>query len=186
MEEILKAAAFAAAAHIHQRRKGLDEPYINHPIRVARHAQVCGLSPEAMVAALLHDVVEDTPVTLEAIQAEFPARIAELVQLLTKWWPDDADPELKRREKPKFYGALLQDQEAIEVKLLDRADNLDDMVRMVPRARAWAERYLKKTESELAPVLEASKNPRVQETYRRSLTTLKRALSEAASRGGRA
>src|SRR4051812_27242707 len=124
---VMKAAAFAANAHAPQRRKTGDQPYINHLIRVARTAADAGLSQEAIAAALLHDTVEDTPVTLEGLSREFPDRVVHLVKLLTQWWPDDASREVKQREIPKYHKAILTDQEAIEIKLLDRADNLLDM-----------------------------------------------------------
>jgi GTP pyrophosphokinase len=114
-ELIMRAAAYAAEAHVKQKRKQGDSPYINHPLRVGHQAVQAGLSAEAVAAALLHDVVEDTPRTLADIQRAFPARVAALVDLMTQWWPDDAPQELKRTEKPKYYGAILKDPEAIAI-----------------------------------------------------------------------
>lgn len=158
MELVLKAASFAAEAHATQYRKGMEVPYINHPLRVALSAERCGLSREAIAAAMLHDVVEDTEVGLEAIAAEFPPRVVDLVRRLTKWWPDEAPKEMKQRELPRYYAGILEDQEAVELKLLDRADNLEDMRRMVPRTRKWSERYLRKTDEQFPPIEQASKN----------------------------
>lgn len=183
---VLKAATVAADAHANQRRKGNGEPYINHPVRVAHHAERCGLSPTAIAAALLHDVVEDTPVTLTDLRREFPGEVVRMVELLTKWWADDAPVEVKAVEKPKYYSALLQAKgEAIEVKLLDRADNLVDMARMLPKARGWAERYLKKTQREFEPVLAVSQNEQVREIYRRSVERLKADLARPPSEAKR-
>ncbi len=177
---VLKAATVAADAHARQRRKGNDEPYINHPLRVAHHAERCGLSPPAIAAALLHDVVEDTPVTFEDLRREFPAEVVHMVHLLTKWWADDAPAEVKAVEKPKYYGTLLSEKgEAIDVKLLDRADNLVDMARMLPRSRGWAERYLRKTLKEFEPVVAVCQNERVLEIYRAAVTRLQKALGGA-------
>lgn len=174
---VLKAAAVAADAHASQRRKGNGEPYINHPLRVAHHAERCGLSAVAIAAALLHDVVEDTPVTFEDLRRAFPEPVVHMVDLLTKWWPDDAPAEVKAAEKPRYYGTLLAERgEAIDVKLLDRADNLLDMAAMLPKARGWAERYLKKTRREFEPVLAASQNAQVQDIYLRSVERLEAAL----------
>ncbi|MNL35737.1 GTP pyrophosphokinase rsh [compost metagenome] len=175
---MLKAAVFAAEAHVGQRRKGLDEPYINHPLRVAAAVEACGLPPEAVAAALLHDVVEDTPVSQERIAAEFPARVAHLVHLMTKWWPDDAPAEVKREGNPKYYGALREDPEALVVKLLDRADNLRDMRRMLPHARDWAARYLKKTEIEFAPLVGLTANDQARRRFEEAVFALRQALGK--------
>lgn len=179
---VLKAATIAADAHANQRRKGNGEPYINHPLRVAHQAEQCGLSPVAIAAALLHDVVEDTPLTLEDLRREFPEKVVRMVNLLTKWWADDAPAEIKAVEKPKYYGTLLSEKgEAIEVKLLDRADNLVDMALMLPRSRGWAERYLKKTLKEFEPVLAVSENPRALSIYRAAVARLQKALASTPS-----
>lgn len=180
MELVLKAAAFAGEAHGTQTRKGSSDPYIIHPLRVAHAASVAGLPPEAIAASLLHDVVEDTSVTLDDLRERFPERVVHLVNLLTKWWPDDAHMNIKASEKPKYYGAILADPDAMAVKLLDRADNLQDMVRMLPRMRGWAERYLKKTEREIRPILEACPNARARSEYARAIADLHRALGTGA------
>lgn len=80
-----RAHAFATDAHgdIDQRRKYTGEPYIVHPIAVAELVRSVPHTPEMIAAALLHDVVEDTPVTIEGIETEFGARVAELVGWLT-------------------------------------------------------------------------------------------------------
>lgn len=174
---IFKAASFAAEAHAFQKRKVIGEPYVNHPIRVAREAWKVDLPIEAVVAAFLHDTVEDTPVRLEELSEIFPTRVVDLVRLMTKWWPDDAEPEVKEREKPRYYGAILQDQDAIHLKLLDRADNLADMARMLPKARDWAERYLMKTEKEFGPLLQAARNPVVRQVFEDALKALRGALA---------
>jgi GTP pyrophosphokinase len=173
---ILKAAAVAAEAHAEQKRKVSGDPYINHLIRVAFDASTAGLSDEAIAAAFLHDVVEDTHVSFDELSLQFAPRVVTLVRLLTKWWPDDADKELKRSEKPKYYGAILNDQEAIELKLLDRADNLRDMANMLPKAKKWAERYFEKTEDELTPLQQLSTNKKAQEIYTRALNQLRKKL----------
>jgi GTP pyrophosphokinase len=82
--QILKAYKLAVQAQSQQRRKS-GEPYVLHPIEVAR---ICvteiGLGPTAIICALLHDVVEDTEVTLEEIQKDFGDKIATIVDGLTK------------------------------------------------------------------------------------------------------
>ena len=83
-KNIRMAYELAVEAHSTQRRKS-GEPYILHPIAVARIcAEEIGLGPTAIVAALLHDVVEDTDVTLPDLHKQFGTRIAKMVDGLTK------------------------------------------------------------------------------------------------------
>lgn len=155
---VARAAAYAAEAHVKQKRKAGDEPYINHPLRVAQAAAEVGLDAEAIAAALLHDVVEDTDRSIEDVAAHFPPRVVDLVRRLTKWWPDDAPAEVKRDGNPVYYGAIREVEDAVAVKLLDRADNLMSMVRMLPRARNWAVKYHRKSLDEVAPLAGACAN----------------------------
>lgn len=177
LELVTRAAAFAGNAHRAQLRKEGSEPYINHPLRVAHHCVLAGLPAAAVAAALLHDVVEDTPVGQDAIEAAFPPRVAELVRLLTKWWPDDAPLDVKREGKPAYYGAIAADPEALAVKLLDRADNLGSMVRMLPRMSDWARRYHRKTAAEIDPLAEACANAYARSRYEEALAQLGQALA---------
>lgn len=178
---ILRAAAFAANAHAKQMRKTGDQPYINHLLRVAQGAGDAGLSDYAIAAALLHDVVEDTEVTIDELSAEFPERVVRLVRLLSQCWPDDAPNEVKERERPKYYREILTDTEAIDIKLLDRADNLLDMVRGLPKVQRWASKYLARTEPELAEVYAASQNEYARSFYQSALEKLRLALRNLAA-----
>lgn len=178
---ILRAAAFAAKAHAKQMRKTGDQPYINHLLRVAQAAGDAGLSEEAIAAALLHDVIEDTKVTIEELSDEFPDRVVRLVHLLTQWWPDDAPSEVKESERPKYYREILADAEAIDIKLLDRADNLLDMVRGLPKVQRWATKYLMRTEPELAEVYAASRNEYARQFYQSALEKLRLELGKLAA-----
>lgn len=76
---VARAIRFAAAAHAKQVRKGSQQPYIIHPMEAAMIMIQMGGSPEYIAAALLHDTVEDTPVTMEQIRAEFGEEVARLV-----------------------------------------------------------------------------------------------------------
>ena len=83
-ETVLKAFDFANAAHNGVRRRS-GEPYILHPISVAKIVvQEIGLGYKSIVSALLHDIVEDTEYTTEDIERIFGAKIASLVDGLTK------------------------------------------------------------------------------------------------------
>lgn len=89
---IQKGRDYATKAHEGQTRKTSGEPYIGHPIQVALILHRAGMSPEDVVAGHLHDVVEDTNITLEEIRAEFGNEIADLVAYntedKTKSWED--------------------------------------------------------------------------------------------------
>lgn len=94
-----EALTFATQAHGTQTRKYDGSPYIVHPIEVMmivlRHVQ--SPSEDMLAAALLHDVVEDTEVTLEDIEAKFGAFTANLVDVLTDRYTHEAYPEKNRR-----------------------------------------------------------------------------------------
>ena len=82
-EKIRRAYRFAAQAHQDQLRRS-GEPYIMHPVAVACIIDQMGLDAESVMAGLLHDTVEDTPVTREDIAREFGAPVAMLVDGVTK------------------------------------------------------------------------------------------------------
>ena len=114
----------AVQAHSEQRRKS-GEPYILHPIAVAKIcAEEIGLGPTAIICALLHDVVEDTDVTLEQIQQKFGARIAKIVDGLTKL--DSAyNAESPQAENfRKVLGTLVEDVRVVLIKMADRLHNM--------------------------------------------------------------
>ncbi|HET7811390.1 MAG TPA: HD domain-containing protein, partial [Steroidobacteraceae bacterium] len=81
METVLRAAAFAAEKHRHQRRKDVEaSPYINHPIQVAYILVQADIEdPVVLAAGLLHDTIEDTNTTLEELQIVFGYEIANIV-----------------------------------------------------------------------------------------------------------
>ena len=78
-----KAVKFATKAHGTQVRKYHGTPYISHPLAVAEIVKSVPHTEEMLVAAVLHDVVEDTPVTIDEIATEFGPVVAELVHFLT-------------------------------------------------------------------------------------------------------
>src|SRR3954465_10472849 len=83
VELVTRAFRFAAAAHEGQLRRS-GEPFITHPVGVARICVGLRLDEETIAAALLHDVVEDTDVELDTLRAEFGDEIAALVDGVTK------------------------------------------------------------------------------------------------------
>ena len=80
---IEEAAAFAAKAHEGAFRKGTRIPYITHPMETALIVSGFTRDEELIAAALLHDVVEDTDVTIEELEEEFPKEVTEALRLLT-------------------------------------------------------------------------------------------------------
>lgn len=126
VEIIERAFRFAREAHQGVRRRS-GEPYILHPIAVAKIAnQEIGLGSTSICAALLHDVVEDTDYTVEDIEAHFGKKIAQLVGGLTKIsggiFGDKASAQAEN-----FRKLLLTMSEDIRVVLLKMADRLHNM-----------------------------------------------------------
>ncbi|MEZ4988062.1 MAG: RelA/SpoT family protein [Saprospiraceae bacterium] len=127
-------AAFelAVEAHAPQRRK-TGEPYILHPIAVARIcAEEIGLGPTAIVAALLHDVVEDTPVTLQDIQDKFNFHIAKMVDGLTKLDSAYNSESPQAENFKKVLSTLVEDVRIVLIKMADRLHNMRTLGAMPP------------------------------------------------------
>ena len=121
---IRKAYEIAVQAHSEQRRKS-GEPYILHPIAVARIcAEEIGLGPTAIACALLHDVVEDTDITLDEIELEFGHRVRKIVDGLTKL--DNAyNAESPQAENfKKVLSTLVEDVRVVLIKMADRLHNM--------------------------------------------------------------
>lgn len=112
MSTLDKAIEIAARAHAGQREKG-GQPYVFHPLRVMMRVQ----SNEGRIVAALHDVVEDTDVTIEDLRkAGFSERVLAAVDRLTKRPGEEWETYLARVKQSKL---------AIEVKLSDLWDNAD-------------------------------------------------------------
>ncbi len=121
---IRNAYEIAVEAHSKQRRKS-GEPYILHPIEVARIcAEEIGLGPTAIVSALLHDVVEDTTVSLEQIKEEFGEKIAMIVNGLTKLDGLYNVPSPQAENFKKVLGTLVEDVRVVLIKMADRLHNM--------------------------------------------------------------
>ncbi|MEM9917671.1 MAG: RelA/SpoT family protein [Bacteroidota bacterium] len=121
---IRMAYELAVEAHSKQRRKS-GEPYILHPIEVARIcAEEIGLGPTAIVAALLHDVVEDTSVGLNEIEGKFGAKVAMIVNGLTKLdgLYTVASPQAENFKK--VLQTLVEDVRVVLIKMADRLHNM--------------------------------------------------------------
>jgi GTP pyrophosphokinase len=122
--QIREAYELAVQAHAQQRRKS-GEPYILHPIAVATIcADEIGLGATAVVCALLHDVVEDTTISLQDIEKRFGSRVAKIVDGLTKLdgaYNSDS-PQAENFKKVLF--TLVEDVRVVLIKMADRLHNM--------------------------------------------------------------
>ena len=174
-----RAKAFATMAHGGQTRVGSHDPYILHPTRVALYAHIMGLSLDAVAAAYLHDVLEDTPTMAADLFAfDFTARTVWLVEALTKPRQRGAlPPEMAKALKDSYYSIILDDAEAVAIKLLDRGDNCSELSKVLPEIdRRRAERYYATTKTEFLLLRSACKNVYVVDLFDEGIRRLEKAL----------
>ena len=128
---IRKAFELAVSAHKDMRRKS-GEPYIYHPIAVARiAAEEVGLGTTSIVCALLHDVVEDTDIELDYIEAEFGEKVANIIDGLTKmsgYFGQSNSPQAENFRRMLL--TLSDDVRVILIKLCDRLHNMRTLEHM--------------------------------------------------------
>ncbi len=144
MEE--EALEFAAKAHGEQRRKYTEEPYIEHPKRVAQIVKTVQHTPAMICAAYLHDVVEDTPVSLEEIENRFGKEVAGLVDELTDEYVKEKYPQLNRKHR-KEREVARQAQISAKAKTVKLADVIDNTPDIVKNDRGFARRYVPEMEA---------------------------------------
>src|SRR5580700_2229396 len=123
LHSILEAARFAAEKHAAQRRKGATaEPYVNHLLEVAElvSGAISESNPNLVIAALLHDTVEDVGVTREDLVQRFGSAVADMVMEVTddKSLPKDERKRLQIEHAPKLSVG------AQTIKLADKISNL--------------------------------------------------------------
>ena len=147
---LLKAAAFAAEKHREQRRKGVDaSPYINHPLEVAATlANVgCVIDVGTLVAAILHDTIEDTSTTGQELEAMFGRQVRMLVEEVT----DDKRLVKAERKRLQVEHAPALSAAAKVIKLGDKISNVAEVTRNPPAGwpmlrrleyLEWAERVV--------------------------------------------
>lgn len=130
---IKKAYDLAYDAHKNQRRRS-GEPYIMHPVAVAKILFDFGMDNECIVGALLHDVVEDTTYSLDYIRANFGEEVATLVDGVTKLGkiPLSTKEEVQAENIRKMFIAMNQDVRVIIIKLADRLHNMRTLQHMPP------------------------------------------------------
>lgn len=136
MEKINRAYEFALKSHEGQKRKS-GAPYITHPLTVAYILVRLGMDTDTICAALLHDVVEDTPVDLDEIKRLFGPDIAALTDGVTKLGkiPFSSREEQQAENIRKMLLAMVDDIRVIIIKLADRLHNMRTMQFMPEQKR---------------------------------------------------
>ncbi|MBG0762167.1 bifunctional (p)ppGpp synthetase/guanosine-3',5'-bis(diphosphate) 3'-pyrophosphohydrolase [Acholeplasma laidlawii] len=128
---ITKAYVVAKEKHLGQMRKS-GEPYITHPTAVARILAELEAGPQTLVAALLHDTVEDTDYTLEGIEKDFGKDVASLVDGVTKLSKLQFKDSLQTDNQQKMLLAMAKDIRVILIKISDRLHNMRTLDSMAP------------------------------------------------------
>jgi GTP pyrophosphokinase len=150
VDAIKSALKFSAEAHRGQLRESGD-PYVSHPIAVARILTPLHLDTQAIVAALLHDVVEDTAIHIEDVALKFGKPVAEMVEGLSKLdklqfeTREDAQAENFR----KMLMAMARDVRVILIKLADRLHNMRTLEAVSPEK---SQRIARETMEIYAPI----------------------------------
>ncbi|HET9484888.1 MAG TPA: HD domain-containing protein, partial [Xanthomonadales bacterium] len=133
---VRRAFHLGARAHEGQTRRS-GEPYITHPVQVATILAEMRLDPEALVAAILHDTLEDTPLSREELEQQFGADVAELVDGVTKL--DKVQFQTRREADAESFRkmmlAMARDLRVILIKLADRLHNMRTLDSMGDEAR---------------------------------------------------
>jgi RelA/SpoT family (p)ppGpp synthetase len=136
VERVHEAYEYASAAHTGQRRQS-GEAYITHPIAVADILADLHMDGPTLAAAILHDVVEDTPSSAAEVEARFGKEIAELVDGVTKL--DQVQFKSRKEAQAESFRkmilAMVRDIRVIMVKLADRTHNMRTLAAMPPEKR---------------------------------------------------
>ncbi len=138
-DRLVDALSFAAHKHRDQRRKDVHaSPYINHPIALAHVLAVeAGIDDEkTLIAAILHDTIEDTETTFEELRERFGLKVAEIVAEVT----DDKSLPKQRRKELQIEHAPHLPRRAKWVKLADKICNLRDVAAHPPHDWSLARR----------------------------------------------
>ena len=142
-EEALK---FATTAHGDQTRKYNKEPYIEHPKRVAQTVQTVPHTREMICAAYLHDVVEDTPVSIQDVEEQFGKKVSALVHELTDQYTKENYQHLNRKER-KQKEVERQSKMTSEAKTIKLADVIDNTRDILKNDKNFARRYVPEMEA---------------------------------------
>jgi (p)ppGpp synthase/HD superfamily hydrolase len=138
MSNVLDAVIFATRAHGGHLRKYTNEPYILHPLAVAKILEEVTKYEDAIIAAILHDVLEDTSVKVEDINKEFGVRVGSLVLAVT----DVSKPEDGNREARKQIDREHMRYASIAAKNIKLADLIDNTSTIVEHDPEFAKIYM--------------------------------------------
>src|SRR6188474_3985598 len=136
VERVRTAAEFGASAHEGQKRLS-GEPYIAHPLAAAQILADLHLDPDTIIAAILHDVIEDTPISKEELAGKFGEPVAEIVDGVSKLDQIQfkSRAEAQAESFRKMLLAMVRDIRVIIVKLADRTHNMRTLGAMPPAKR---------------------------------------------------
>ena len=136
IQQVRRAYFYAEQAHINQRRRS-GEPYIIHPLAVANILSEMQLDHQSLMAAMLHDVIEDTPIPAEALEQQFGKTVTELVDGVSKLthihFEDKKEAQAENFQK--MVMAMSRDIRVILVKLADRLHNMRTLGSLRPEKR---------------------------------------------------
>ena len=172
MELVSEAIVFAVKAHDGMRRKKSTSPYILHPMEAAVIVGSMTDDPNVIAAAVLHDVVEDTPTTIEEVEAHFGRRVRELVASETEDKREELPPSATWRIRKEESLAVLQstaDRDVLTVWLGDKLANMRAIYRdfKVEGHAMWARFH--------------QSDPHEQAWYYRSIADLTKSLSDTSA-----
>ncbi len=136
VEEVYRAYLLGAQAHEGQSRVS-GEPYISHPVAVARILSEMRMDTDSIIAAILHDVIEDTPTLKETLAEQFGEEVAELVDGVSKLTKIKfrSKAEAQAENFRKMMLAMVKDIRVIIIKLADRLHNMRTLDAMRPDKR---------------------------------------------------
>jgi GTP diphosphokinase / guanosine-3',5'-bis(diphosphate) 3'-diphosphatase len=144
LTRVREAWLFAIEAHGTQKRAS-GEPYVSHPLAVARTLADFGLDPEAIQAALLHDIPEDTEYSIADIEERFGPSVAQLVDGVTKLSKFGKARTAEEAQAESIRKMLLAMAEDIRVVLIKLADRLHNMRTIAALPRPKQERIARQT-----------------------------------------
>lgn len=172
---LLRALSFASVKHRNQRRKDAESsPYINHPIAVAFVlASEGGIDDEDMlVAAALHDTVEDTKTTFDELAEQFGAAVASLVRELT----DDKSLPKAERKRLQIEHARSASPGAKQLKIADKICNIRDILAAPPAG--WSQERRSEYLAWAAQVVDSCRgiNPSLETAFDSALSRAQKSL----------
>ncbi|QEH61776.1 GTP pyrophosphokinase [Spiroplasma chinense] len=133
IEEVKEAYYYAEEKHSDQKRKNGD-PFIIHPLSTGYYLAQWRMGPKTIIAGLLHDVIEDTPVTFDEIEEKYGTEVADIVEAVTKvsYFTKENRAQMKAQYLRKLFLSMVRDIRVIIVKIADRMHNLLTLKYMTP------------------------------------------------------